>query len=440
MLKHPNILFIMADELRSDVTGFTGNTVVRTKNLDKLAEKATIFSNAYTPSPICIPARQCIAAGQFTTTCNCKRWFEDLPEGYLTFPRLLSQHGYTTVACGKLHHVGPDQMQGYTRRFGMEAEVVDCYIPDIKQEEDMFVSKWTQDMEVANATSGVKTWHIRQDEIATESAEYFIEQYFSDPHYKRNTPEKPLLLTVSFNQPHYPYIAEPQLLDYYMDKVPVYTEQEVFDHSFLSMFQVPETEQALRKATAAYYAMTETMDGYVGRVVDALEKVGQNLDDWMVVFTSDHGEMLGEHGVWEKQKFFEGSAKVPFFVKLPQQQENGECDKNINTCDIFSTICETTNIEKPHGLDSNSICGLIKNKDSQWENETMCTFGGTNIMIKKDALKYQYYEIDNSEVLFDLERDASEKNNYMNDARYKEDIAYFRTRIETYGFHYLIQG
>ena len=118
MDKQKNIFFILADELRADVTGFGGNCIIRTPNLDRLAAKATVFDNAYTPSPICIPARQCLTAGQFPTTCKCMCYGEDLPADYSTFPKLLAAYGYETVACGKLHHMGKDQMQGYTRRIG----------------------------------------------------------------------------------------------------------------------------------------------------------------------------------------------------------------------------------------------------------------------------------------------------------------------------------
>lgn len=434
MAKRPNILFLMADELRYDVTGFAGNTVVRTKNLDMLAKNATLYTNAYTPSPICIPARQCILAGQYTTTCKVFGWGDDLPEGYLTFPRLLSQHGYETVACGKLHHMGPDQMQGYKRRYGMEVHVADSYIPNIHEVQTISSVKWSQEKEVLNATSGVKTFHIRQDEIATECAEYFIEQYFSDPFYKRNTPDKPLLLAVSFNQPHYPYVAEAQLLDYYMDKVFVYHDEPIFPHPFLCMHRVEAKEAVLRKATAAYYSMTETMDSYVKRVVDALEKVGQNLDDWMIIFTSDHGEMLGQHGVWEKQKFFEASVKVPLFIKYPNQKEFKSCDKNVNLCDLYKTICTVADIKPPPNLDSKNLYEIAFAPNSAYKNETISTFGGYTIMVKVDDLKYQYYKNDTTEVLFDLGRDKTENTNFIACAEYQEFVVACRCRIKDFGF------
>ena len=119
MNKKPNILFLMSDEHRFDVSGFTGNRVVRTPFLDRLAKDAVIFTNAYTPSPVCIPARQCIAAGQFPRTCGVENYGQDLPPNYQTFAKTLVQGGYKTAAAGKLHHFGIDQMQGWLYRLSL---------------------------------------------------------------------------------------------------------------------------------------------------------------------------------------------------------------------------------------------------------------------------------------------------------------------------------
>ena len=114
----PNILFLMSDQHRADIAGYAGDSVVRTPVLDELARTGIVFNNAYTPAPICIPARQSMAAGQLPRTCGCEVFGEDLAPGHMTFARRLSQYGYATVACGKLHHNGTDQMQGWTRRIG----------------------------------------------------------------------------------------------------------------------------------------------------------------------------------------------------------------------------------------------------------------------------------------------------------------------------------
>lgn len=123
MEKRPNILFLMSDQHRADVAGFAGNPVVRTPHLDTLASDGIVFENAYTPSPICIPARQCMASGQYSMSNGCVRYGDDLPPFSNTFARVLSQYGYTTVAAGKLHHVGIDQMQGWDIRIAGDCHV-----------------------------------------------------------------------------------------------------------------------------------------------------------------------------------------------------------------------------------------------------------------------------------------------------------------------------
>ncbi len=428
-----NILLLMADELRADVVGFGGNPVIRTPHLDRLAARATVFHNAYTPAPVCIPARQCIAAGQLPTTCGCLRWYEDLPAGHLTFPRLLSQYGYETVACGKLHHVGPDQMQGYTKRMGMECEVAQPFIPGLRAPHDAFAAKWTQEKEVLRATAG-KSYHVRQDEVTALCAEHFIEQYFCDPYYDRETPERPLLLTVSFNQPHYPYVADAQLLKYYLPRVTPYLETPSFDHPFLRRFEVRLPEEALRRATAAYYAMVETMDGYIGRVLEALRKAGQDISDWLVIFTSDHGEMLGQHGVWEKQKFYEGSARVPLLIHAPGQDFPRQCCKNVSLCDLYATVAETAGIPLPPGLDSRSLLPLAQTPGAPWDDEAVCVSCGDNLMLKRGSLKYQFYQEGALELLFDLARDPDELLDVHQDAEYAAAMAAFRRRARDFGF------
>lgn len=431
-----NILWLMADELRGDMTGFAGNRIIRTPNLDALARTATVFENAYTPAPVCIPARQCIAAGQLPTTCMCQRWYEDLPAGYPTFARVLSQNGYETIACGKLHHVGPDQMQGYTRRAGMECEVAQPFIPGLVKPHDAFGKKWTQQQEVERATTG-KSFHIRQDEMAVLGAEYMIENYFTDPYYDRETPGRPLLLTVSFNQPHYPYVADGQLLKYYLPRVEPYVDQKVFKEPFLNKFTVEATHDQLRKATAAYYAMTEQVDIYIGRVLEALRRAGQDIADWLVIFTADHGEMLGQHGVWEKQKFFEGSARVPLLIHLPGQTAARRCSQNVSLCDLYATIMDCAGITPPPGLDSTSLAPLAAGAPGDPDKEVLTMHSGMSIMVKRGAKKYLLDTPTGDEVVFDLNADPSESKNLADLAEYRMFVEYGRKRAAEFGFHKL---
>ena len=442
MPRPPNILFLMSDEHRPDVTGYEGNKIVRTPVLDKLATTGVTFRNAYTPSPICVPGRQCMMSGQLPKTCGCEGWL-DLEPGYLTFARHFSQHAYETVACGKLHHQGVDQMQGWTHRIGMEMQLSPHHIPN--RNETAFAQhlrpfqeyKWSDTKEVQRAGVG-NAPNIVHDAYSVEGALHFITNYFNNPYYDREQPDRPLLLKVSLLQPHYPYFTDEARFNYYLNRVQPYLDQPVFDHPFLSQRQVrpgvDASPRELRRATAAYYGMIETVDDHFGRVLTALEHAGQDPDHWIIIYTSDHGEMLGEHGIWEKQKFFEASVRVPLIIRWPVGFRGGwTVQENVNLCDLFATLCDLTGLPTPTGLDSRSLGPLLRHEAASWDNETISQFWTSNIMIKRDHLKYQYYGETMPEVLFDLQRDPAETINSLNDPAYADSVAAFRTRLAQLG-------
>jgi choline-sulfatase len=442
-MKRPNILFLMSDEHRADVTGYEGDPVVRTPVLDELARTGVVFSNAYAPSPICVPGRQCMMAGQLPETCNCRVYGEDLAPGSMTFARRFAQYAYATVACGKLHHMGSDQMQGWTQRVGGDVSVSPRYIAGRQGAEfaryirPTRAVKWSDAKEIQRAGIG-RGRNVLRDEYAVQGALDYIESHYLDPFYDREQPQRPLLLKVSLLQPHYPYFCDAEKFTYYLNRVQPYLEQEVFDHPFLSQRQVrvgiDVSEREMRRATAAYYGMVEAIDGHYGTVLDALRHAGQDLDDWIILYTSDHGEMLGEHGIWEKQKFFEASVRVPLIVRWPKGFPGGRIvEENVSQCDLFATLCDLAGIPVPPGLDSRSLAPLLKGEAAGWDNEAVSQFGRTNVMIKRDHLKYQYYGPEMPKVLFDLERNPEETVNYVGHPEYARQVAAFRQRLAELG-------
>ena len=442
-MRKPNILFLMCDEHRADVAGFAGNSIIRTPNLDRLAETGQVFENAYTPSPICIPARQCMMSGQFAKTCGCECYGQDLKPGYMTFARQFSRFAYKTVVCGKLHHLGQDQMQGWTQRIGMEAGVGNAYIEEKDADtfreyaRDFSTIKWDQVKEVKRAGIG---WGECQDvdDYAVDGAIRFIKKYFTDPYHDREMVDTPLLLKVSLLKPHYPYTADPDLFAYYINRVEPYLEDLTFDHPAMVRHRVQPGVDAspreIRRATAAYYAMIEESDRQFGRVMDALQQVGQNLDDWIIVYTADHGEMLGQHGVWEKQKFYEGSARVPLIIRWPKRFGAGKITENVNLCDLFATLCDLAEIPVPEGLDSRVMTPLLEGNTEGWDDETISQFEGEYLMIKRGHIKYQYYGEKAPEMLFDLERNPEETVNYIDDPVFKDLLPEFRQRRQELGY------
>ena len=450
MPKRPNILFLMSDEHRPDVTGYEGNTIVRTPVLDELAHGGVVFRNAYTPSPICIPGRQALMAGQFPRNCGCETFGDDLPPFSMTWAKRLSQRGYQTTCSGKLHHTGADQMQGWTTRIAPDCHVTPRYIDGFQAEQigdlkaEAGCGKWSNHREIEQARIAYGA-NQRFDDRATQAALDWVEDTFVAPHYDRPTSHLPHCLKLSLLQPHYPFFTDEAKFKYYLNRVPINVDLERFDHPVLEKTQagrVPVTASArdVRRATAAYYGMVETVDSLYGNVLRALENAGQNLDEWIIVYTSDHGEMLGQHGIWEKTSFFEGSVRVPLIIRWPEKFAPRVVDENVNLCDLFATLCDLAEVPLPNdeatvfgkGLDSRSLVPLMNGETARWDNETVSQLRG-KLMIKRDDLKYCYYP-DAPEVLFDLSVDNGETRNLIDEPRHAEAVAAFRARRAELGY------
>lgn len=457
MTKRPNVLILMSDEHRGDLAGFAGNSVIRTPTLDWLAETGCSFDNAYTPSPICVPARQCVLAGQYPKTCNCEGWI-GLADNYMTYAKRFGQYGYQTAAFGKMHMQGRDQLQGWQNRpvgdvacgevDGLKESFFDGF--QAPQDDKLNVPgsmKWSDEKEIRRAGPG--NYSDRKDELAVKGAEEWIDERFIGTWYDRQIPQRPLMMYVGLHNPHYPYLCSEELFRYYLPRVEGFDVETCFDHPFLGTSPWPYVPsesgrdipaRAVQRARAAYYGKIETMDQHYARVLDALRLAGEELDEWIIVYCSDHGDQLGEHGTWEKQKFFDGSVKIPLIIRAPKLLPKGlHIKQNVSLCDLFATLCELTGIEAPAGLDSRSLVPLMQGVADKWPNEAYSFFlqqGYRNIMVKQGKLKYQWYEHTKHgvmpEVLFDLEKDPHETVNFINDPAYAETIELLREKAAKY--------
>jgi choline-sulfatase len=260
MPDRPNVLFLMDDEHRPDVLGYAGDDVVRTPTLDRLAETGVVFENAYTPSPACMPARQCMMSGQLPRTCGCETYGDDLPPRSMTFSRRLAQHGYDTVAAGKLHHTGEDKAQGWQTLVGRNGG---CNVEPLDGAEShgrpLSTVKWSDAKEIRRAGVGHPDtgWKNRIDEYRVRGAIDYVEDAYLDPHYDRQHPDRPRCLKVSLSQPHYPYLTSESKFQYYLNRVDPYVEDRRYDHPFLGRQHVPVdpsaddgvTPREIRRAT-----------------------------------------------------------------------------------------------------------------------------------------------------------------------------------------------
>ncbi|MFB6218613.1 MAG: sulfatase-like hydrolase/transferase [Halobacteriaceae archaeon] len=479
MPDRPNVLVLVDDEHRPDVLGYAGDDVVRTRTLDWLAETGTVFENAYTPSPVCVPARHSMRTGKLPRTFARDGFDAFESHDYPTLPLQLARHGYMTASGGKEHYPGWNQHQGWRKRIGptpMKQHGVGAgQVPDAAPgafEGQGRNWKWSAAKEIRRAGVGDARTQV-QDRRATEGVEQYVREFFTGPYYDRAQPGTPLCLKLSLIEPHYPYFADEERFEYYLNRVDPYVEggaQSPRDGERRSrepgdLHPVVDTAAAagestvvrpgedvspreIRRATAAYYAMVERVDDLFGRVLDALEHHGEDVDDWVVVFASDHGEMLGERGLWGKGQFLDPSARVPLVIRYPRRFDPGTVEENVSLCDIYATVCDLAGVPAPDGLDSRSLVGLMEGDTDRWhsvhDNEAVSQdvgnsavvdgVGTDHLMVKRDGLKYCYYGEDHPELLLDLDRDPGETTNVAGDPAYADALAAFRERRAELGY------
>jgi choline-sulfatase len=429
-----NVLILMADELRFDLPGFMGNPIARTPTLDRLAKDAVIFDNAYTPAPVCVPARQSIATGKYPLHTGCQHFTDDLPPGSPTFARAFSESGWLTVACGKLHHRGPDQMQGWLQRIGAECAVQwpNTYGAEMREQIGRLKWRGAEELEIAGAGISPLSLH---DRLTADGAIDFLRMHF-EGMYRRTSEISPLLLMVSLQQPHFPLLADQELFEYYHDRVKPRIAEEAPWHPALGRGALScgdvVTAAQIRNATAAYYALVEQADREFGRVIAAIESHGQDLDDWLIVMLSDHGDMLGEHALWEKRKFYEGSVRVPMFIRSPRQWQAARRRENVSTIDLFATLCDATGVSGSGDIDGRSLVPLLQDRPTGWVNETFSQYDTDEFMLKRGNWKYLTFGPKAPDVLFDLASDPGESTNHMADISCAGQAAEMRERLQQF--------
>lgn len=456
--KRPHILLLMTDEHRADHTPMEGHPYVRMPRLEEIAEHGVYFRNAYTPSPICVPGRQAILAGQYSRHCGCRHFGEDLAPDVITYPGWFANHGYYTCAAGKMHLQGPDQMKGWNRRIGFDQTSPSLGLPGFEKPDTSGMhqptpgtGKWPWEMEVKNARYGEGYWN-RHDRYAVEGAEMFLDQYFAAPDYDRPD-QRPLMLQVSLLMPHFPFICREEWFNYYLNRVEPFLEGPADDHpcQLQQDLKVGEdvSEREVQRATAAYCGMISEADALLGRIIDKLKQLGV-YEDFIIVFHTDHGEMLGEHGAWQKFVFYEGAVRSPLMVSCPGKKwEKRTVQQNVNLVDIFPTLCDLAGIPRPEELDGSSLAPLVtgdarEDPDAETFSELYAyatpTAGkrhgwgrGRQLMIKRGQMKFCTYEMaDWPDQLFDLGSDPGERRNLATESVYAAVVQEFRRRADAF--------
>ena len=340
--RKPNILIVMVDQLNPAFLPIHGHPLVKAPHLERLAARGMVFDKAYCNSPLCSPSRTAFMTGSLPSRTggydNAAEFRADLP----TFAHYLRRLGYATALSGKMHFCGPDQMHGFEERLTTDIYPADYgWTPDWDHPEER--PSWYHDMSsVTDAGLCVRTNQIDFDEEVVFAAERAIFDY------ARSKQDRPFLLVTSLTHPHDPFAVTQEYWDRYDHTaidLPRITQGDVAldPHTqrirhVCAMDVEPVTDAQVRNARHAYYGAISFCDDHLGTLLGALDKTGLT-DNTAVLFLGDHGEMLGERGLWYKMTFLEGGARVPLVVAGPgiAAGRNGSA---VSLIDVLPTLLD----------------------------------------------------------------------------------------------------
>ncbi|MDD4872320.1 MAG: sulfatase-like hydrolase/transferase [Kiritimatiellae bacterium] len=423
--RKPNFLIIMSDQQSPHVLGHAGDRVVRTPNLDRLAAGGVRFTATYCGSPLCVPSRM-----TFLTAQNCSKievWTNScvLDSETSTFPGALAAAGYETVLAGRMHFDGPDQRHGFTRR--TIGDVTQPHFP-AKGKHPLLGSiprQTTGQSKGAVETAGPgRTSYMAYDDAVTESACKFLAER------DQQSTDKPFALVVGYVLPHCPYICPPELFNYYYSRVNV----PQLPAGYLDKLHPAEREDRQRRgfdelndeqvhiARAAYYGLVEYHDRLCGRVLDALKRT-RIADNTVVVYTTDHGDMAGEHRLWTKSLFYEASAGVPMIWSWPGRFRAGTTVRRVTSLlDIGPTLLDLAGAPPIKKVAGRSLTGFFSgNGDVKgWLDETFAECCGTpagrpSRMLREGPWKIILHHGCDKPQLFNLAEDPDEMNDRRDD-------------------------
>ena len=346
-MTQPNILIFMVDQLNGTLFPDGPAEWLHTPNLKRLAARSTRFANAYTASPLCAPGRAAFMSGQLPSATGVYDNAAEFASALPTYAHHLRRAGYQTCLSGKMHFVGADQLHGFEERL-----TTDIYPPDFG---------WTPDYRKPGAR--IDWWYHNMGSVTgagvaeiTNQLEYDDEVAYHATakmfDLARGHDRRPWCLTVSFTHPHDPYVARKKYWDLYDDcahlmpdvgAIP-YDQQDAHSKRILDANDRDNfilSDEDIRRSRRAYFANISYIDDKIGEVMAALESTGQQA---IILFVSDHGDMLGERGLWFKMSFFEGSARVPLMISAPQMQPGLVTDP-VSTIDICPTLCDLAGVD-----------------------------------------------------------------------------------------------
>lgn len=423
-MAQPNIVFILSDQHHASVLGCAGDPYVRTPNMDKLAKSGTTLNHCYSSSPLCGPSRASMLSGLLPSETKIYNNMQCLPSDKATFVHALTVAGYETVLSGRMHFVGPDQRHGYEKRFvgditpsffGMDNEA-EIYGP---------LKRTSNQSKISIDKSGAGHSAVLDFDVDVVNA--------ACGYLETRADERPLFMTVGLYGPHCPYIAPKELYDYYYEKLPISEEvtaeyRNSVHPAIQKWYQLRDvmdvTVEDIRRIRASYYGMVEYVDSLLGKVLDTVERT-LGLDNTLIVYASDHGDNIGEHGLFWKTNFYEGSVKVPAIFSWKNAiGEDRQLNGLTSLLDLAPTLIEAAKAPKLPQMDGQSLLRHLQTGEEIASDRAVISQLGDikgddpSAMIRKGKYKLVLHYGYEFPQLFDLEADPAEKHDLASRSEY----------------------
>ena len=437
-MSRPNILILMVDQANGTLFPDGPADFLAMPHLKRLAERSARFRNAYTASPLCAPGRASFMSGQLPSRTRVYDNAAEFQSAIPTYAHHLRRAGYHTCLSGKMHFVGPDQLHGFEERLTTDVYPADFgWTPDYRKPGER-IDWWYHNL---GSVTGAGVAEITNQMEYDDEVAFFAEQKLFD--LSRGRDDRPWCLTVSFTHPHDPYVARKKFWDLYEDCDELAPEVgaipfEKQDPHSRRLYEANDaanaaiTAEHVRRARRGYFANLSYIDEKIGTLLDVLKRTRMD-EDTIVVFVSDHGDMLGERGLWFKMNFYEGSARVPLMISAPGLEPRLVEDP-VSTLDMCPTLCDLAGIDmgsiKPW-TDGHSLVPTV-NGEARPEPVFMEYAAEGSyaplVSIREGKWKFNHCELDPPQ-LFDLAADPKELTNLAADPAHQETLKRFQAAM-----------
>lgn len=438
--QQPNLLYIHSDQHNPAVTGCYGDSLVQTPHLDKLASEGVTFDSTYCPSPICTPSRMSMLSGRHPYQNQVWTNTQILDSGIPTFAHAMGAGGYKPVLIGRMHSLGPDQLHGYTQR------LVGDHGPNHSGGAGVDLGELAGAagpfrVSLTNSGHGQSAYQVHDEDVTTATVDY-LNQLGAERRCGEDT--DPFSLSVGLMLPHQPFVARREDYEYYYKNMSApQTPEPMSDqvHPYIREWRqwcgiLEVTPEETRRARAAYWALVARMDIMIGQMIQALHD-NDLADSTLIIYSSDHGEQVGEHGLWWKQTFYEDSVRVPLIMSWPGKLPQGaRCDRVISQLDLNATMLDALDCPPLPNSPGRSLLPLLADADTPWEDVAFSELcldlagaggpfpedGVRQRMVRRGPWKLIYYDGYPCQ-LFNLEEDPHETVDRSRDESCKETVA-----------------